>query len=555
MNAVVGLCHFCEMHGPSVLLCTQAFHDPEDPQRVLNGKPNTKQEEKRYYGRPDVFVRSNSTSSEPSQDSSNKTSGTEPCVACRPLSSGQAEYICNDHEAKVSYISSQYPYHPEVFSIVRQACVRSLSCEVCPGREGPIFFGDDHRGHVFSHTFFLKDSHARGFQRWYSIIVVMMDKIFLLNSWPFLVKHIRSMIIELQEKAKKVYDSEQSECPQRAMRLNSMIFTTPGDFRRQRGVNKPLRSLYELTNDKDVFANLHLWFTWILKAGGNRLTEKLLEGPPTEDTVIDLEKQEETEEGFMLIATKKIPKEYSRQLESSGEESDNGILSDSDLKIENIRHLVKVLGKETFHILAYHVVIGNQTIIRSSKPGLVTSIIQTLKLLLPKGCFRPIFFSQEYQDSWKCNFLGLPLSVDPPPHVKTSQLHILMDVTSSVENSHNLADYSCQLESAAELPEKLPVILTKMENAIQDSNLSDGVLDCFFTSLKEEWMNRVKVLFKFSRAASRSTEDTQKLLHVLGAQEHDKQAMKFWMTGLSAQFKTHVLSATMSQCHGNEGAS
>jgi len=77
----------------------------------------------------------------------------------------------------------------------------------------------------------------------------------------------------------------------------------------------------------------------------------------------------------------------------------------------------------------------------------------------------------------------------------------------------------------------------------------------FFTSLKEEWMNRVKVLFKFSRAASRSPEDTQKLLHVLGAQEHDKQAMKFWMTGLSAQFKTHVLSATMSQCHGNEGAS
>lgn len=39
-------------------------------------------------------------------------------------------YISNDHEARVSYVGSQYPLHPDVFSAVRQACVRSLSCEV-----------------------------------------------------------------------------------------------------------------------------------------------------------------------------------------------------------------------------------------------------------------------------------------------------------------------------------------------------------------------------------------------------------------------------------------
>lgn len=39
-------------------------------------------------------------------------------------------FISNDHEAHVSYVSSQYPLHPDVFSAVRQACVRSLSCEV-----------------------------------------------------------------------------------------------------------------------------------------------------------------------------------------------------------------------------------------------------------------------------------------------------------------------------------------------------------------------------------------------------------------------------------------
>jgi len=30
----------------------------------------------------------------------------------------------------VSYVSSQQPERPELFSIVRQACLRSLSCEV-----------------------------------------------------------------------------------------------------------------------------------------------------------------------------------------------------------------------------------------------------------------------------------------------------------------------------------------------------------------------------------------------------------------------------------------
>ena len=163
-------------------------------------------------------------------------------------------------------------------------------CQVCPGREGPIFFGDNHRGHVLSYTFSLKDSQARGFQRSYSIIVVMMDKIFLLNSWPFLVKHIQSIIDELKAKAMKVYEEEQAKCPQRAQKLHGLGRMTPENFRQQRGGNP--RSVCEMTNDKNIFKKLHRAFTWLLKAGGNRLTERLLEGPPTEDSVIDLEKQE-----------------------------------------------------------------------------------------------------------------------------------------------------------------------------------------------------------------------------------------------------------------------
>lgn len=82
-----------------------------------------------------------------------------------------------------------------------------LSClfrQVCPGREGPIFFGDEQHGFVFSHTFFIKDSLARGFQRWYSIVMVAMDRIYLINSWPFLLRHLRLTIQSLQSTALKV---------------------------------------------------------------------------------------------------------------------------------------------------------------------------------------------------------------------------------------------------------------------------------------------------------------------------------------------------------------
>lgn len=118
----------------------------------------------------------------------------------------------------------------------------------------------------------------------------MMDKIYLLNSWPFLVPHLKIVIEHLQNKASKVYEEEQAKCPQRAFRLTSSI--NPGNFMQQRGGNKPARSLMELTDDKNIFKILHVSFVWILKACGNRITETLLEGPPTEDSIIDMEKQE-----------------------------------------------------------------------------------------------------------------------------------------------------------------------------------------------------------------------------------------------------------------------
>ena len=107
-----------------------------------------------------------------------------------------------------------------------------------------------------------------------------------------------------KDKANAVYETEQTRCPPRSQRLAMSL--NPSTFRLHRGGSKPTRSLLELTADPQLFLRLHTQFTWIIKAGSNRLTERLLEGPPTEDSVIDLEKQEGQHNCCRLDVIKKI---------------------------------------------------------------------------------------------------------------------------------------------------------------------------------------------------------------------------------------------------------
>ena len=57
--------------------------------------------------------------------------------------------------------------------------------------------------------------------------------------------------------------------------------------------------------------------------------------------------------------------------------------------------------------------------------------------------------------------------------------------------------------------------------------------------------SKVKVLFKFTKAGGgRSEDETQKLLQVVGARDEDEPLLKFWMTGLSMQYRTHILASS-----------
>ncbi|NXD49384.1 FLCN protein, partial [Corvus moneduloides] len=573
MNAIVALCHFCELHGPRTLFCTEVLHSPL-PQGAGSGDisgQNEQAEEEEGGIQMSSRIRSHSPAEGASADSSSpgpKKSDMCEASGCRSLAGGHPGYVSHDKETSIKYVSHQHPNHPQLFSIVRQACVRSLSCEVCPGREGPIFFGDEQHGFVFSHTFFIKDSLARGFQRWYSIITIMMDRIYLINSWPFLLGKIRGIIDELQGKALKVFEAEQFGCPQRAQRMNTAF--TP--FLHQRNGNAA-RSLTSLTNDENLWACLHTSFAWLLKACGSRLTEKLLEGAPTEDTLVQMEKLadlKEESEGWDGSEEEEKPSSQPDVVEGqelSKSSPETSLMPDCNswniahrrLSVfRSLRHMRQVLGASAFRMLAWHVLMGNQVIWKARDMDLVQSAFDVLRTMLPIGCVRIIPYSDQYEEAYRCNFLGLSPHVQIPPHILSSEFAVLVEVRTATrsslyptlfddEQSLNKYEFIVTSGSPVAADRVGPTILNKIEAALTNQNLSVDVVDQCLVCLKEEWMNKVKVLFKFTKVDSRPKEDTQKLLSILGAAEEDNvKLLKFWMTGLSKTYKSHLMSTVRS---------
>ena len=144
MNAVIAMCTFCEMHGPCVIFTTQTYRtfDENCAKRL------------RFYGPKDV-MRQGDSRLEPKQENLQ----INDCDGCESL--GNVKYLSNEHESRTSFLSARQALTEEVATLLKHACVRSLSCEVHLGKEGVCYFGDEHRGHVLSHAFILKDAQVR----------------------------------------------------------------------------------------------------------------------------------------------------------------------------------------------------------------------------------------------------------------------------------------------------------------------------------------------------------------------------------------------------------
>lgn len=127
----------------------------------------------------------------------------------------------------------------------------SMIIQVSPSKEGPIFFSDSGiEIHVISHTFFLKDSSARGFQRWFSVIALTSESTVLLKLWNTLVPEMKDIIEELQQMAAEVYRREEEQCSHRMLRSNFHIANVGA-----------ARSMQDISGNPAILLKLHIQFS------------------------------------------------------------------------------------------------------------------------------------------------------------------------------------------------------------------------------------------------------------------------------------------------------
>lgn len=491
MNAIIALCHFCDNHGPQTLFCTQAFKFV-DKHHLSNDA---------HFG----YHFHDALSSSPRSSNSN-------CRACRGFDKPFEHYISYDDAAKLCYISQSAPSDSEIFVLVRKACLRTLHCEVF---EDPIYFDDDKNVSVIGYEFRIKDSEGRGSQRSYAIVVIMKDRIYLQHLWAFMHKHMSLIAARVKEAAQRFYDKEVS--------ANLGFLVKKGSAK---GAN---RSLGELTDDEQIFAKLHMWFTWILRTSTLQISEKLLQGPVVEDLQIRFERAAgecESPTGNVHIFDNST-----HTLKLSGEEFRSSAESDDACHLEFVsyRDLIRKIGAENFHVLAYHVVVGNQVIVRNKYQTLVASVLRLFEVILreilnlfflfilfwffeeliPYGCRKTVFYSHEYVKAYECNLLGLSQNFD----LSTIDNYVsddfaLLDLqvfktidhfTGNFEASNGLLIDRCgpldsyRFKVTLRTPSKpdaslVPQVLTKIEAFLLNDSLDPDSIHYLIIWTREEWL-------------------------------------------------------------------
>jgi folliculin len=329
---------------------------------------------------------------------------------------------------------------------------------------------------------------SRGFEKLYSIVVIMIDKMFLLNTSNFLSENIKEIAKQIQDRALTVYEQEQRLVPQRAERLNT-----------GKASNVAPRSLKDLTGEQNIFAFLHTSFSWLLSSSGVYFTENLTLGSPSTPAIRD----KEVEEGFASVHTDK--EDYLMQHFPL-----NPNLSINDNTF-NLRALKRV-ATSNFNQILYCSLVGIQIVVRSSAP-VYSSFTNYFKDYLPTALHRFIIESPtKYLPPSKAKILVLSPDVSVPVNIFQIEFH---------NNRSDRAYIKCPVE----MPSRLPSLMVKMLNAIDEKAFSNTVLDKFVKALVEEWKNKALCLVN-------NHDEMAKLKKTLGIQAQDEILINYWRSAL-----------------------
>lgn len=557
MQAVISLCHFCETHGPRVLMTCQPMRSmpldlPETCSPIgeikiqeLSDSP----EHPAFYGdcRNTVF------------DLDDR------CSACTSFGNGPC-LLSNDHANKTSYVSSQVALSEPVFDKVKYACLRSLSCEVTsspiilisPQKSsnefnshgylktlpstsktqeeideelrvacesgGHVLFSDAEHGCTLSLTFRLQDSKARGFLRLFSLIVVTNDVTFLLNNHDFFLAAINTMKDKLQSLSSIVFADEMAEenaslRPENASRIGKLPM---GLFREKRKINLDTqRPLQVITGDVDVWNKLHRQMMWTLRTQTLRTGESILEGMPTQDMLVIME-MDETD-----IVELDLDSPNSQAL--------------TLMQLENLKIIARTMVEsgcdEDLELLIKQVVRGGQVVVESASRPLAKQFLLAICNLLPIGCIKILNWSEHYQHSYMYNLLGCPLGVDIPLEAEV----LLVRLNANGQEGPSLEDCTFEIRKRPHVLQcsERPTLVGRFKQLLLDAEVQDSVLEATIKSTREQWMAKSKLIYQLGKQSSKV--DLQRAIRVVKASEADREVLLFWQACLSKVYKAHVI--------------
>ncbi|KAJ9067444.1 hypothetical protein DSO57_1039039 [Entomophthora muscae] len=448
---------------PNSFSTSQGFYTPNRRQSNHSGSSNGLLKEQTLLGR----------SPGGSFDSNRRADGATPfshCNACipkfPPSSSGKPGevneeggrgFVSQDpNDPGAVYTTTRYPNHPRLYAALRQACVRSLSCEFCPGHDGPVLFGDEKHGYTLSYMFTIRDVRARGAMRFYALTLLMTDRLHLIASATFIIGKFRALARFLQTRANPISrgESEYRVRPQslqgRSYHSSTTLKEPPREIHRHlsdRSLNGDTLPPHMLTTDQflrrrssvqstqlqplelllglpHLMGLLHVSFALILSGG----TRRLLESSP-----MPLQKWVEPTTVLMDV----LPL-HTHDLHSPPS-SPGSSCTTPRLSLDHLGQLFVALGKEQFAKLVFNVAVGNQVIVQSSSRAIVQEVMVALQDIVPHSCFRKLEFEDTYRYSYDCNLLGLQREAAIPEHVdKTSLVLLEVDFLTSRDHTSNM---------------------------------------------------------------------------------------------------------------------
>ncbi|KAK9455280.1 vesicle coat protein [Dipodascopsis uninucleata] len=328
MDFLLCLAHFCEIHGPTPIICTQAILDHNGPLTPgISGIPGSAGTQASNGGCESCTIKlpaddntrivrtqetmaigiAGGSSSSSNGAGGNSTVGTASNNGGNTSVNGDAPSTIQipTVTATITYLSTSNARSQERYAALRQFCVNSLSLDSNSASDRAVLFGDGQVGYAVTLFFRIRDEHARGQSRSYALICMNDRESQLQECWPIVVPALediaRWLVSEADaHRAAQHLEAAEQQVPSVASSLTSTASTlgsssgsrldriplpvgsnatiqslqnilamqpnsSPDWYLRRQHEPRP-RNLVDLTGKSDVFVHIHLSFAVLLSA-------------------------------------------------------------------------------------------------------------------------------------------------------------------------------------------------------------------------------------------------------------------------------------------------